>query len=440
MPSNPVIVVPGITASQLRDEYPVEPEVVWSAVFNRDYDRIALHPDDVRYERDEPARVATDQVFKLPYGELIAELRHDLSPHADEPVPVYPFAYDWRRALDHTENRLTTFFEEVIERTALLPHYFKAGWHKRPRVDLVGHSMGGLVIAGWLQSRKSAPLIGKIATLGSPYRGSLEVPLKITTGLADLGTGASASREREVARLTPALYHLIPSFSGAVTADPGLSDSLFDPAAWQPKIIDTLAEYLRLHGRDASLKTQQRKTQARELFASLLKQAAAHRKRLESFNPSQTGLTPDDWLCIVGVGSETRTQMHIKKVGGQPEFVITSEDRLDQYKDPNPDKSVKTGDGTVPYLGAACAFIPKEKIVCVTPAEFGYWELKDRLLEGPVGLHGMLPAMNLIHRLIVSHFLGKRRPGTLGRRAPDLPDSAAWKPPIKGLIERKKTD
>ena len=40
----PVIVVPGITATNLRDEYPISPETVWSAI-SKDYSRISLHPD-----------------------------------------------------------------------------------------------------------------------------------------------------------------------------------------------------------------------------------------------------------------------------------------------------------------------------------------------------------------------------------------------------------
>ena len=61
---NPVIVIPGITASNLRDEYAVSPEAVWSTLFNKSYDRLVLHPEDIRYEMVEPARVAADSVFK----------------------------------------------------------------------------------------------------------------------------------------------------------------------------------------------------------------------------------------------------------------------------------------------------------------------------------------------------------------------------------------
>ena len=55
----PVIVIPGITASLLRDEYAVTPDAVWS-MLSKKYDRVMLHPDDLRYEGLEPARVRAD--------------------------------------------------------------------------------------------------------------------------------------------------------------------------------------------------------------------------------------------------------------------------------------------------------------------------------------------------------------------------------------------
>jgi hypothetical protein len=51
----PVVVVPGITATYLRDEYQLPPELVWGEL--EDYDRTALHPDNLCYEAREPARV-----------------------------------------------------------------------------------------------------------------------------------------------------------------------------------------------------------------------------------------------------------------------------------------------------------------------------------------------------------------------------------------------
>lgn len=427
---NPVIVVPGITASKLRDAYVIEPEIVWAAL-TKEYDRIALHPDNLLYERDEPARVLADQVFDIPYGELIEELRHDLSPKEDRPTPVYPFAYDWRQPLDATELQLDAFVDEVIERTCLMPKYNQAGYADDPHVDLIGHSMGGLLIAGYLQRKGKNARVGKVATLGTPFRGSFEAVLKVTTGLATLGSVDPSSREREVARLTPALYYLVPSFVGAVEADPGLATDLFRPDTWQPGILETLTEYIRLHG----LSKADRKVQARTLFARLLRQARQHSRRIEALDLAQAHLSDADWLCIVGVHQETRVRLHIASDRKGPLFDLRSElnDRMDGWDYEVTSERIYTGDGTVPYRGARCTFIPVQRVVCVTPEDFGYWEVGDQILLRPVGLHGMLPKMNLIHRLIASHFTGKPRKGTWGRPPPDLPEDLAWDPPIKGL-------
>src|SRR5712672_2276974 len=87
----PVIVVPGITATTLEDFYPVEPETVWSAVLHKEFQRLALHPDDFRYEALEPARVRARNLYNIVYGDLVEALRHELSPVADRPTPVFGF-------------------------------------------------------------------------------------------------------------------------------------------------------------------------------------------------------------------------------------------------------------------------------------------------------------------------------------------------------------
>ena len=90
---SPVILVPGITASYLRDEYSLPPEMIWT-VIHKNHERVALHPDNPRYEAREPARVTSDQVFEIVYGEIIEELRSNLTDRPERPVPVFPFSYD----------------------------------------------------------------------------------------------------------------------------------------------------------------------------------------------------------------------------------------------------------------------------------------------------------------------------------------------------------
>jgi len=88
----------------------------------------------------------------------------------------------------------------------------------------------------------------------------------------------------------------------------------------------------------------------------------------------------------------------------------------------------RTGDGTVPYSGAQCAFVPRNQIICVTPSDYGFFEIKDRVLDG-IGLHANLPNMNLVQRLVISHFLERPQGDLGGRPAPDVP-LKDWDPPL----------
>jgi len=418
--------------SALRDEYPVSPETVWSPLklLVKAYDRITLHPSDPRFELQEPARVSADQVFDLVYGELIEELRHNLTSKADEPVPVYPFAYDWRQPLDQVENLLADFIDEVIARTKLLRHYHDAGFGSSgfpAQINLAGHSMGGLLIAGYLQ--KAGPRkVNRVATLATPFRGSLEAIAKTTLGVAALGTSPGNSREREAARVTPALYYLLPSFEGAVEAAGGLSNDLFLPESWQPSILNTLSEFVRMYGIEPANPGRQ----AQELLKSMLDGAWRYRTRIERLQLQNS----KNWLAVVGVDAPTRVRMQIgKDASGQPRFDLADAEVRNEWKNANPTGRIFTGDNTVPYLGARSKFIPTEQVVCVTPSDFSFWEFKDRVLEG-TGFHSSIPNLNLAQRLVVSHFRGQPFGEVWGRPAPDLESGKAWDPPIAGLARR----
>lgn len=429
---HPVIFLPGIMGSALRDEYPVDPETVWSPLklLVKSYDRITTHPSNPSYELNEPARVTADQVFGLIYGEFIEELRHNLSPQSDQPVPVYPFAYDWRQPLETVEAALADFVAEVIERTKLLRHYHDAGYGstKFPaQVNLAAHSMGGLVVAGYLQ-KYGQKKVNRIVTIGSPFRGSLEAVAKTALGVASLGSSSGASREREAARVTPALYYLLPSFKDAIEAEAGLTDDIFLPKAWQPGILKSLASFIQLYGLDPSNPDRQ----ALQLLETMLDAAWAHRTRIEKLQLADS----KSWLCIAGVHETTRVALRISKdENGAPRFDLSDKEVCDYWKSKVAANRVYTGDNTVPYLGAQSGFIPVEQIVCVTPDDFGFWEFKDKLLEQG-GLHSALPNMNLVQRLAVSHFKGYKYGDVWGRPAPDLPKDVAWDPPIADLKQK----
>jgi pimeloyl-ACP methyl ester carboxylesterase len=446
----PVVVIPGITATTLRDLYPADPEPIWG-LLQKDYLRVALHPDDLRYEQLEPSLVRADEVFTIPYDELAKELRHDLSEKRDRPRPVYLFAYDWRHPLEAMVEQLRTFCDEVAARTALLKHYAKAGYTAADgQVDLVGHSMGGLLITDYLTRHPDTHRARKVATLGTPFCGSFEAVLKIITGTADLGPGVPKSREREVARITPSLYYLLPENHRreAIQVADGLPKTLFDPALWQESVVESIAEHIRLTAVDPPSSQAGRMEQARQILSGMLDQAAQFRQRTLRFNLADAGLAPDDWLAIVGVGEETRVEMQIENRNGGPFYVLRSLGRRNGYPEPQIDAQGNvtaalhdTGDGTVPYWAASPPFLVPESLIAVSDDDFGYWELRDRALERFTNLHGLMPSMNRVIKLTAAFLKaekgekGRAHDGIRGRRAPDVPPQAKWDPPIRALAE-----
>ena len=424
----PVIVIPGITGTYLRDEYPLPADRVWG-LLEHDYARVALHPDDPRFEALEPARVRPDGVFEVAYKELIQELRYNLCPTEEEPVPVFPFGYDWRLPLEIIERQLADFVDEVIDRTKLIRHYAEKNYGDNPTVNLIGHSMGGLIITGYLDKRKTDARVSKVTTLATPYKGSFEAVIKIATGTANLGADSPQSREREAARLTSSLYHLLPDIKDALEVDdPNFPTSLFDPGLWQHNVIKSVLAYVQK--RMAALDEE---AKAQELFAKFLEAARAYRDRIDNFDLSQTNLHKEDWLCVVGVNSATRVRMRISNTNGAPLFDLSSKYRLNQWRAKGTKQSEWrwTGDGTVPFEAALPNFLDLENIVCVTPDDYGYWEVQDKLAAGVAGFHGIICNMDMLHRMIVRHFTGRPDIGgnTWGYPAPEV-STKNWKPPL----------
>jgi pimeloyl-ACP methyl ester carboxylesterase len=416
----------------LRDLYPLPPETIWT-VIGKDFERVQMHPDNTRYEASQPAVVGPGQIYEVAYKELIEELRYNLSESAEKTVPVFPFGYDWRQPLHRIEDKLAEFIDEAVDRTKLLRHYHKDGYGEAPKVNLVGHSMGGLVIAGYVE-RFGAEKINKIATLATPFRGSFEAICKMTAGTANIGGMAPSSREREAARLTPSLYHLLPSFDTGVehAPDDGLPESTFDPGLWQPSILDTIVSYIERHGVVPGRNKTQRRNQGKVLFKALLDEAGSHRSRVDKLELTDKSFDPGRWLCVVGVGAKTRVRMQVAVNRGKPVFHLTSNDRLNEWEGKDAEERKLTGDGTVHFKGAVPKFLPYESLVCVTPEDYGYWEVADRNLSQLVGFHGILPNMNMVHRLLVRHFTGRGDPrgNTWGRPAPGV-SAGEWNPPLK---------
>lgn len=126
-------------------------------------------------------------------------------------VEYFEFAYDWRADVQTNGQRFAGFLQQ-----------FRNGTR---RVNVVAHSMGGLVAASGLQ-RIDADLVRyvpRLITLGTPWRGSYQAvnmltgehdTARLVAGLAQWGTFTSYREWRKVFARTaatwPGIYDMLP--------------------------------------------------------------------------------------------------------------------------------------------------------------------------------------------------------------------------------------
>lgn len=426
---NPIIVVHAVTAAGLHDFYPPDQERVWSPweLAMNNYDRVAfyptvgLKPGSVRYEAVEPAVIRPSEMFGIVYKELISELKHNLSYDKTPVQPVYPFIYDWRQDNFVSMQRLAEFVEEVITRTNLMPHDpGSIDGDLCDCVDMIGHSMGGIVIAGAL----AAGLFGggakskvrRVVTLGTPFAGATTAITKLATGLGTLTGRSAKERERTMARLTPTVYQLLPSFEGALRDGP--LEPLSPPAdlgaiwradTYQVSIRDTLMEHIQATNASGPLKKSEAEERGDTLLSEMLDTARQYRDLVASVDPAKS-LRPapeGGWLAVVGAGEKTHIYTGVTGEGNGKLFdfrpVGFSGDEWDKH-DIGDDADMFTGDETVPIAGA----LPPWKnswrhCVVVKRQDYGWLgEPGDRILQGQLGLHSALPLLNLAQRWIIN--------------------------------------
>lgn len=246
----PVVFIPGLMGTKLRD--PESGREVWPgslfSAFFRDFSDLALDIDPQTLlpapSRLEPHAI-TDRVAGTDfYGSILRSLetaggyRYSVpgSPVADEQPRYYVFLYDWRQDNVETVRRLSRFIEQIrID-------------HADPdlEVDLVGHSMGGLIARYYVRYGEHDVLdandfpvtmhgrsrVRRMILLGTPNLGSVEAMKSFIAG-RDMGI---TSIPTEILMTAPSLYQLFPHALNdwLITADGGvLVRDQFDVEVWR---------------------------------------------------------------------------------------------------------------------------------------------------------------------------------------------------------------
>lgn len=162
-------------------------------------------------------KTVTQADWKIPnyiqeYKALIQTLEN-LGLKADTDFFVFP--YDWRKPISTTADELRVFLQTKI-------------WSQNPTtpVNLVGHSMGGVVSRIYAQKYPSDN-VSKVVTVGSPHRGVVQVYQPVAAGETQkddtflwLGTKLLINLNRRnfstdkvtVQSILPSLFDLLPTF------------------------------------------------------------------------------------------------------------------------------------------------------------------------------------------------------------------------------------
>ena len=103
---------------------------------------------------------------------------------------------------------------------------------------------------------------------------------------------------------------------------------------------------------------------------------------------------------MIGTGDRTRIRLRIDDSPVGPTFDLTSPDTVSGDEVIMP-PNWESGDGTVPLAGAQPNFAVTQKVV--SRKDWGWLELKDKVLDAGAALHGILPNMNKVQDLLRNH-------------------------------------
>ena len=224
----PIIIVPGVMGSQL---YNSSMDLVWPStgkIINPLYrlsDKMAMNKylkvKNYNYTsagRQDPINQSLLTEGSREYGaqetykQLVDGIIDEFTDESGKCTRnVYFFSYDFRRSNDDTSSDLLSYISDVLQANQ--------GHNK---VDIVAHSMGGLVVSDYVSDWGSAN-IRKVVTCGTPYEGAPKLTNSVLTkevldnGVFDSVLWALGGLTKETKASFPALAELSPTeryFSG----------------------------------------------------------------------------------------------------------------------------------------------------------------------------------------------------------------------------------
>lgn len=262
----PVIIIPGIVSTKLMDE---QGKNVWFGAWHKilfsDYEELVLDIDKSTLTPKPSAIVAGELPRKVLGFDFYGSLFDVLEDYGDYQYTAlgtpyngsgrryYKFPYDWRYGSVDTARKLDDFIEQVRKD------------YQTPdlEVDLVAHSMGGLIARYYMRygtadvlddndflvTQAGAKKVRRFVQLGAPNLGSIAALHQLIEGYKVI----KGTVPVEVITTMPAVYQLLPHPLNdwlITTKGEKLDRDLFDVKTWQrfqwgifnPKVIERIQD------------------------------------------------------------------------------------------------------------------------------------------------------------------------------------------------------
>jgi len=204
---NPVILIPGITATYLNRDYGDKSEI-WP-----DVGRLLFSPDDSFLndlvlnidgtQNPEYPIVPGDIIRKMVTVHVFDRLIEELTNVGYiEGTDLFVFPYDWRLSTESTAVLLKDKIDEILSDT------------NQEKVDIVAHSMGGLVVKKYIKDNGEEK-IDQLIFLGTPQLGAPKA-FKVlmygdNMGYKFLFMNLNKIRSKFMSQNMPSAYELLPS-------------------------------------------------------------------------------------------------------------------------------------------------------------------------------------------------------------------------------------
>lgn len=366
---NPIIVIPGLLGSRLRD--PASGQVVWGAFDGNAADPgttlgarlVALPFTDLMTTPGAAVRadgvldrvrirVAGIPIALRAYAEIMSTL--GVGGYRDEALGLggeidygrdhftcFQFSYDWRQDNVVNARRLMAFMRE--KRAFVQGEYARRFGVRDASVkfDIVAHSMGGIVARyamlygdtdlpadGTLPplNWEGAGYIARLIQIGTPNGGSLDAFRVLVDG-RDFGAPIVPSYSPAILGTFPSLYQLLPrarARPAVLAGSPEALLDLYDPAVWErmgwgianPRIDEDLATLM-----PTVRSAGDRRRLALALQARLLRRARAFSAAMDRgvTQPSGTEL-----MIIAGDAMPTTERMRVEPDSGRIAPLVTA--------------------------------------------------------------------------------------------------------------------